>query len=119
MSQRISGIISVTANNQAYDAKGDFVYNIGSPKRDTIIGSDGVHGFKETPQVPYIEGEFTDRGSLSLVDLTTLENATIKIGLSNGKIFVLSEAWFASEGEVSTGEGNIKVRFEGKSAQEV
>jgi predicted heme/steroid binding protein len=119
MSQRRAGIIQVQVNGEVYDAKGNFSYNLGRPMREAIIGADAVHGFKETPQVPFIEGEFTDRGSLDVATLVTLEDATVTLSLANGKVIVLREAWFAGEGTANTEEGNIAVRFEGAGAEEI
>jgi hypothetical protein len=116
---RIGGIIALKVNGDIYFAKGNFTYNIGKPKREGVVGADVVHGYKETPQVPFIEGEITDRNELSLEDLVTLDDATITLELSNGKVITLSEAWYASEGTGNTEEGNIACRFEGMSAEEV
>jgi hypothetical protein len=116
---RIGGIIALKVNGDIYFAKGNFTYNIGKPKREGVVGADVVHGYKETPQVPFIEGEITDRTELSLEDLVTLDDATITLELSNGKVITLSEAWYASEGTGNTEEGNIACRFEGMSAEEV
>ena len=119
MDQRRGGIIQLQINGELQSAKGNFTYNLGRPKREAIIGSDGVHGYKETPQVSYIEGEVTDRGDLDLEALVTLTDATVTCVLANGKVFVLREAWYAGDGEASTEEGAIKVRFEGKSGEEI
>ncbi len=119
MSQRKGGIIGIKINGVVYDVKGEVTYNLGHHKRDAIIGQDGVHGFMEKPQVPFVETEFTDRVSLDVGALLDLEDATVQVSLANGKDVILREAWFASEGDVGTAEGNIKVRFEGKQAEEV
>jgi len=111
---RRAGRIFVKVDGTQYDAKGDFTYGLGLPKRESIVGSDGVHGYKETPQVPFIEGAFTDSSSLDLATLQQIDNATVTLELANGKIVVLSNAWYASEGNVSTGEGEIPVRFESR-----
>jgi hypothetical protein len=116
---RIGGLIALKVNGDIYFAKGNFTYNLGKPKREGIVGSDVVHGYKETPQVPFIEGEITDRNELSLEDLVTLDEATITLELANGKVIALSEAWYAGEGTGNTEEGNIACRFEGMSAEEV
>ena len=116
---RIGGIIAVKVNGDIYFAKGNWTYNLGKPKREGVVGADTVHGYKETPQVPFVEGEITDRNELSLEDLVTLDDATITLELSNGKVITLSEAWYASEGTGNTEEGNIACRFEGMSAEEV
>ncbi|WP_338585874.1 phage tail tube protein [Pseudomonas sp. MAG733B] len=116
---RIGGIIAVKVNGDIYFAKGNWTYNLGKPKREGVVGADTVHGYKETPQVPFVEGEISDRNELSLEDLVTLDDATITLELSNGKVITLSEAWYAGEGTGNTEEGNIACRFEGMSAEEV
>jgi hypothetical protein len=116
---RRGGIIFFSVNGQTQLAKGNFTYNLGEPKRDSIVGPDVVHGYKEMPQVPFIEGAITDRGDLDLKAFVNTSNATVAIELANGKMFALRDAWFASEGSGTTEEGEIAVRFEGLSAAEV
>lgn len=116
---RVGGIISLKVNGDMYYAKGAFTYNLGKPKKEGIVGADRVHGYKETPQIPFIEGEVTDRQEMSLEDLLAVEDATITLELANGKVIMLRDAWNASEGTGNTEEGNVAVRFEGISAEEV
>lgn len=116
---RVGGIIFVKVNGNFVKAKGNWTYNIGSPKREAVVGSDNVHGYKELPQTPFIEGEITDAETLDLSDLTRTRDATLTLELANGKVFTLRDAWYASEGNVQTEDGNIAVRFEGLSADEV
>lgn len=118
MSRR-GGIISVQVDGQVYDAKGAFTYNLGRPKREAIVGADRVHGYKETPQVPTIEGTITDSSDLDLDKLLTLKDATVTLALANGKVIVLRGAYYAGDGEVSTDEGEIGVSFQGTGAEEV
>src|SRR4051812_46309000 len=110
--QRKGGIVTLSINGERQDVKGAVDYNPGRPKRDAVVGQDTVHGFKEVPQVALAECTLTDRGSLDLVALVELDNATIVIELSNGKTFVLRQAWFAGDGTANSEEGEIKVRFE-------
>lgn len=117
--QRRAGLIQLQVSGEIQDAKGDFSYNLGRPMREAIVGSDGIHGFKETPQVAFIEGAITDRGTLDLATLVTGRDLTVTLALSNGKTIVLGEAWFAGEGSGSTEEAEIAVRWEGANAEEV
>lgn len=119
MNQRIGGTIEFKIDGEIYNAKGSWTYNLGRGKRETIVGADGVHGYKEMPQVPYIEGVITDRGDLSIDTLLKLVDATAMLQLANGKIIVLRDAIFAGDGNVTTEEGEIEARFEGVSAEEV
>lgn len=117
--QRRAGVVYFKADGQIYDAKGNFTYNLGTPKREAIIGADVVHGYAEKIKVPFIEGEITDRGSLDVAAFQKLTNVTATLELANGKVVVLRNAWYAGEGDIKTEEANIAVRFEGLSAEEV
>lgn len=120
MSNRVvGGIIQFKANGQIYRVKGDFTFNPGAPKREAVIGSDGVHGFKETPQVPFIEGKVTDTPDTDTVALFALKDATAYLDLANGKAFVLRNAWYAGDGNHTTEEGEVDLRFEGMSGEVV
>lgn len=116
---RRAGIIQVQINGEIHDAKGNWTYDLGAPKRESIIGADRMHGFKETPKPAFIEGEITDRGSLDLALLVNLDNATVTVNLANGKVIVLRDAFFAGDGVGNTDEANVAVRFEGASAEEI
>lgn len=116
MSQRRGGTINFQIDGVIYDAKGSFSYNLGAPKREGIVGADSVHGYKEMPQIAFIEGEITDRGNLDVAALVTMDDVTVTLSLANGKAIVLYGAWFAGEGTVTTEEGAIPIRFEGSSA---
>ena len=116
----IGGIFNLKINGTLYTAKGDFTYSLGLPKHEAVLSSSGtVAGFKVTPTVPHIEGEITDRGDLDLKLLLSVKDGVITLELINGKVIVLSGAHSASDGEVSTSEGNIKVRYEGVLAEEI
>lgn len=119
MSQRRGGTISLQINGSLQDAKGSFQYNLGRPKKEAIVGADSVHGYKEVPQVAFIEGEITDKGDLDLAALVEMTDATVTLELANGKVIVLRSAWYAGEGTGNTEEGNVGVRFEGKSGEEI
>jgi hypothetical protein len=119
MAQRIGGIMSLKVNGRQYSAKGNFTYNLGREKREAVIGADGVHGYKATPQVAFVEGEITDSFEIDLSRLVDTDGATVTLDLANGKSIVLRNAWFAGEGTGNTEEGNIAVRFEAKKAEEI
>lgn len=119
MSRRIGGIIFFKVNGEGQQAKGNFTYNIGVPKKEMVVGSDQVHGYKEMPVVPFIEGALTDYTDLNLEALQKVKDATITLELANGKVIVLEEAVYAADGDVTTEEGEIQCRFEGLRGREI
>ncbi len=116
---RRAGTINIQVNGVVYDAVGSFSYNLGQPMREELVGPDRVHGYKETPQVPYIEGEIRDSSDLDLSNLQNLTDATLTLKLANGKTIMLREAWYAAEGTVGTEEANVQFKFCGMSAEEL
>jgi hypothetical protein len=117
--QRRAGLIQVKANGEIYDAKGSFTCGYGRPKREAIVGADGVHGYKETPQVAFVEGAITDKGTLDVPALVSAKDVTVTVDFSNGKTFVLRDGWFAGDGTITTEESEIPVRWEGANAEEI
>lgn len=112
---RRAGRIYLKIDGALHDAKGSFSYNLGRDKRDAIVGADGIHGYKETPQIAFIEGAVTDRGDMDLEAMAMQDNVTVTLELVNGKTIVLANAWFAGEGTVTTEEAEITVRWESRS----
>jgi hypothetical protein len=117
--QRRAGLIQLLVQGVVMDAVGSFTYNLGRPKRETMPGSDGIHGFKETPQPAFIEGKIRDRGTHDLALLSTAVAQTVTLTLGNNKVIVLRDGWFAGDGNASTEEAEIEVRWEGANAEEV
>lgn len=115
---RRGGTIYLKVNGVMYEAKGEFTYAISGTKRTSIAGASSVHGYTEEITVPFIEGAITDSKDIKVGDLTALDGATVTLELANGKTIVLSDAWYAGEANVKTKEGEIPVRFEGKSGVE-
>jgi hypothetical protein len=116
--RRLAGLIGFTINGEIQLVEGDFTYNPGAPKREALVGADRVHGFKETPQVAFIEGTIRDRKALDIQSLYNLDDATVALYKGNEKVFTLRDAWFAGEGTGNTGDAKLQVRFEGISGEE-
>ena len=109
---RVGGIINIKKDGAILKAKGAFDYDLGIPKKEAVVGMDGTHGYKETPQVSYIEGTITDQADVSFEALAKTTGATITLDLANGKTIVLREGFWASNSKGNTEEGEIECRFE-------
>ena len=106
------GITVISLDGSVLEAKGDWTYNLGKPKRDAIVGTNKVTGYKTTVQVPYIEGAITDSKDFDHGAFLEVTGATITLQLASGKIVTGNDMWYAGEGSATTGEGEISVRFE-------
>lgn len=119
MAERRGGIIQLTVGGVLYDCKGNFTANLGSDKNEMVIGSSGVTGFKSTPQPAFIEGLLTDRGGLSVQQLTQMTDVTVHLKLATGKVVVLPNAVYTGDGNITTDEGEINVRFDSEVGEEI
>ncbi|WP_431282722.1 phage tail tube protein [Humitalea sp. 24SJ18S-53] len=114
-----AGTITFKVNGAQQDAKGVFTYNLGKPKLTAIVGADRVHGFSSAVQVPFIEGMITDSSDLDVASLLSLRDGTVTLDLANGKTIILRTASYAGEGNITTEQGEIAVRYEGLEAIEM
>lgn len=117
--KRVGGLLSLKIDGNQYNAKGNFTYNLGHPKRTGVIGAEAVHGYTETPQLAFVDGEITDNDGVDLATLLDSRDVVVTLQLGSGKVIVMNHAYFAGEGTGNTEEGNIGVRFEADSAQEI
>lgn len=116
---KIGGKLTVKVGGVQQWARGEWSYNLGRPKREAVVGVDGTHGYQETPQVAFIEGTISNRGDLDVGALCEITNETVTIELDNGKTVFLRNGWYAADGTVKANSGEVEVRFEGRSGDEV
>jgi len=117
--RRVGGLLFLKVDSELFQAKGEFTYNINPVKRESVVGVDTVHGFKEEPKVQFVEGAITDSDELDLPGFQAIRDATLTLELANGKVIQLREAFYAADGDVTSSEGEIQVRFEGISGKEI
>lgn len=119
MGTRVAGIAFVKIDGDQLPLKGNFTVSPSALERTGIAGQDYVHGYQELPRVPFIEGDITLHPNVSMEDLETIVNSTVTAELFNGKIYVLRNAWTRAAFELNTGEGQVRVRWEGESCDEI
>lgn len=114
---RIGGVVYLRVNDKLHTlGDGEVSMNAGGLKREAVLSSSGVAGFSAKPQVPYCEGEILCTKELDIEALGKTEDADVTVELYNGKTFALYNAYWASEGEL-TSDGKLKFRFEGLKAE--
>jgi len=84
-----------------------------------IAGQDGVHGYQELPRVPYIEGDITTVPGLSLEALITQTDSTVVAQLANYTTYTLTNSVCKGGFEANTRDGQVRVRWEGLTCQEI
>ncbi|MGE3064111.1 MAG: phage tail tube protein [Hyphomicrobiaceae bacterium] len=117
--QRIAGVAYIKVDGAQFPLRGKWKSNILPFKREGIAGQDGVHGYKEMPRVPTLQGDISYTEEVSVEALQNIRDATITLELANGATHVLRNAWWSDESELDTEEGSFPVKFEGLSGEEL
>ena len=117
---RIAGVRTVSVDDQLpITVAGQWTVDPCKVEREGLVGAGGVAGYKESPVVPFIEGEvFSIRGT-SIEALQAITDATIQCELANGNSYVFHEAWSAGRNPINAIEGTISVRFEAIDVDEL
>ncbi|WP_186200655.1 phage tail tube protein [Burkholderia gladioli] len=117
-SQLLAGITNAKIDGVTYQLEGKARYRVAKVKRDSLVGQDGFHGFKEMPMPGSIKMSLRDSGGLSIADFNTMRNSTVVLELANGKIVTGRNMGTVEAEEVDTEEATFEVSFEGPEVVE-
>lgn len=117
--RRIGGTAYVKSDGKSFTVQGNLKLNMSAFSREGIAGMDGVHGYKETPTVPYISFDASYTASTDIETIHATTDATIQVELANGHVYLLSEAWFSGDLEIDGAEGKLGLKFEGISGKRI
>lgn len=109
----IAGTATLTVNGQSYFLRGAFKYSPSTVKRESLVGMDAFHGFKETRVAPFMSATLSDSDGLSVTALNQMVNVTVTAILSNGKTITGRNMATIDVQEVDSMEGSVDVRWEG------
>lgn len=115
--RRLAGVSSIMIDGSSYALVDGLIYSAAVVKRETLMGLDGVHGYKETPVAGYIACTIRDTG-VRVEDFNAMSGVTVQASQANGKQIVGYNMWTADVQEVNAVEGTFEVRFEGPDVTE-
>ncbi|MFG1461728.1 phage tail tube protein [Xanthobacter sp. DSM 24535] len=118
MGKRVAGVSYLKVGSTQYPVQ-ELEYDVTPSTREGVVGLDGVHGFKETPKVPYISGQITTAPTVSIETLHATTDATVMAECPDGRVIVIRNAWYAAEATAAPAEGRVAFRFEGLSGDEL
>jgi len=119
LAQRIAGIAFLTVAGTQLALRGNFTVSPSPVERTMLAGQDGVHGYQELPRVPYIEGDLSTMPGFYLEDLIAEVDVTVVAQLANNMQYTLTGGTCKGGFENNTRDGQVRVRWEGVTCQEV
>lgn len=118
MSNKLAGTASIAVGGVTYLLAGDLSYICSTVERESLVGMDSVHGFKEMPHVGQIKGTLRSAQNIQTADFNAMTAVNISLQLANGKNIVGSNMWCTGVQEVKAADGTFEVTFEGNSVTE-
>lgn len=119
ITNRLAGAAYLHVDGKNYLVAGDLSYNVSRVSRESLLGMDGVHGFKETPHAGFISATLRDAGGLTVADFNAMTNVTVTVELANGKTVVGRNMWTVETQESKAAEGTFEVKWEGPFVEEI
>jgi len=114
---RITGRVEVLVNGEPLlNKSGAVASGISSSgfERTEVLGDTGLHGFMEAPIVAQVEVTVTDRDDINLIDILSLDSATVVFRAArSGKAYTMNEAFCTDNTSVTAGEGETPIVFKG------
>jgi len=115
---RLAGTAEVSVDGVTIMVVGQFKYRPSKVKRESLVGMDGVHGYKEKPVPGMISCQVRDSGGTIVADFNGQTNATVTCLLANGKTIIGSGMWTIDDQEVESEDAVFSVTWEGLSVTE-
>lgn len=113
----LTGRAFITIGGRRLASKEGAKIDIGAMERTAVILDSGVGGYTEKLTVPYVECTVAHDASTSLAEFGDMVNVGVNFDTDTGRSFVLNNAWRA--GKIEMTNGDVSLRFEGMSCQEV
>lgn len=113
MGNRLAGTAYLSIDGKNVALVGDFEWETGLVDRETLVGMDGVHGFKEKPRPGKISGTIRDASNVSVAAFNNLINTTVTCELANGKRVTGRNMWQTGPTPAKAEDGTFELKFEG------
>lgn len=114
---KLTGRAFITAAGKRLASKEGAEIDIGAVERKGELGDVGVLGYTEKPTIPYVECTLHHNADTSLQEYADMVDVTVSFDTDSGRSFVLRNAWRA--GNIKMSKGEVKLRFEGMSCEEI
>lgn len=116
---RLAGVATIAIDGVPYHVSGEGTYRPSGSSRESLIGQDGYHGYKEMPAAGSIKWKGRDSSGLVVAALNEANNATVTLVLANGKVVTgRNMARVGDPLEVNSEDATFDVSFEGPDVSE-
>lgn len=113
MAQKVAGTCYIKVDGEQLEVSGGIEVPLSDTQRETVMGLNGVAGFKEIARAPSLKLSAIMVPGFPLERLTTGTDMTITAELANGMTYVLSGAYLIGEPSANPEDGTAELEFNG------
>lgn len=113
----LTGRAFISVGGKRLASKEGAKLDIGAMERTGESGDSGVLGYKEKTGLPFVECTIAHSAETSLQEFADMVDVTLSFDTDTKRSFVLRNAWRA--GKVGMDKGDVALRFEAMSCEEV
>lgn len=117
----IAGIGTLSIDGTQWALRANLTVSPDLVTREGLAGEDRVHGYRESPRVPFIEAELSLQPNQAVTDLAlgVVGDSTVVAMLADGRTFQLNQAWYKGESSIVAQDGQWLAHFEGMTCFEI
>lgn len=119
MSNRVMGRAQIKANGQMLDSHPGASLDIGGVSRESVVGANTVHGFKEAVKQSRLEVEISVKAGTSLAAIGRWDDITATFEADTGQTYVISNGFVLDPPTLTDSDGKAKIVIEGPPAEEM
>lgn len=110
---RLAGTCYFKVDGEQLELKGGMEAPLSKKSRETLNGSSGVAGYKETIVTPYIKATFFVPPGFPREKITESDDMTITAEFANGSVYTLSGAYLVGDATFKGDDGEVDLEFNG------
>jgi hypothetical protein len=105
----IAGTLYMAIDGVQYKLQGNWKIQPNNIQRKPVEGQSGSLGATQKYVTPYMKGDISDYGGLSLQQLQNITDSTATAELVNGKTYVGNNAFWGDDTELDTETGKAPI----------
>lgn len=113
MGRRIAGTCYFKVDGEQLELSGKAEAPLTTKKRETLVSTTGVAGYKEEHRVDFIKGTFFIPPGFPRAKLDESDNMSITVEFANGEVYTLSGAYVVGEPSYDSEAGTAEYEFNG------
>lgn len=111
---KVAGTCYIKADGEQFEVSGGVEVPLMDVKRETVMGSNGPAGYKETALRPYVKATVIVGPDFPLARIQSATDMTVTAELANGMVYTLSDAFVEGEPGLKNDDGTSDLEFSGK-----